>query len=70
MLKKKKKQKEHFWADLALVWCLKPQLLAAAVGSDADPTRGLQGGPVAVAEGAEAANEAAPESGCCSGAAI
>lgn len=74
--------KEAFGADLALVWCLKPQLSTAAVAAGAvetvgtvvvvvTPTCSFQDG-FAVAEEAEAATAAAaaPESGCCSAAAI
>lgn len=60
-------RKEVFWADLALVWCLKPRLLVAAAASAAAQAPGLRDEPVA-AEEAGAVTAAAPESGCCSGA--
>lgn len=76
------KDKRSVGADLALVWCLKPQLSTAAVAAGAvetvgtvvvvvTPTCSFQDG-FAVAEEAEAATAAAaaPESGCCSAAAI
>lgn len=75
-----KDRKEVFGADLALVWCLKPQLSTAAVAAGvvgtvvagATPPCSFQDG-IAVAEEEEAATAAAvaaPESGCCSAAAI
>lgn len=54
--------------DLALVWCLKSQSVAAVdVGAVVALTCNLQDGP---AEEAVTATAAALESGCCSAAAI
>lgn len=55
-------------ADLALVWCLKPQSVAAVdVGAVVALACSLQDGP---AEEAATVAAAALESGCCSAAAI
>lgn len=59
-------------ADLALVWCLKPQSVAAVdVGAVVALACSLQDGPAEeAATVAVAAAAAALESGCCSAAAI
>lgn len=58
-------------ADLALVWCLKPQSVAAVdVGAVVALACSLQDGPAEEAATVAVAAAAALESGCCSAAAI